>query len=454
MRRTFSVIVSNRTRLPFSYFIALRYLRPKRTFLSLITLISITGVVLGIAVLIIVISVFTGFEREIEAKIIGFDATIVINVQGGGFITNWRELLKTIEKVPGVVAAAPGTQGRVVVESHVKTGTESDPKELNFRITPYIRGIEPTLANKVANFESMIVEGKMDLDGDTCVVGSDVAANLQISVGDRITLYSPGNLNNILNLLHEAQNDPSKKENVQRAIDLLLPTELTVAGIFSSGRYLYDSDYILVPLNIGQELYQLGDSVHFIGIKTSDPFAVSQVKQRLSAVLQPPLQAETWIDMNKEYLDAIRVERTTMFFVLLFILVVAAFGIMSTQVTTTVQKTRDIGVMKALGAKVSQVLWIFLAQGMIIGFFGTLIGLGTGMLAIQYRNQLRDFLSATFHIQLFPAQVYQFAEIPAQIVPREVAVICCSGFFICTIAALIPAYFAARLDPVKALRFE
>ena len=143
-----------------------------------------------------------------------------------------------------------------------------------------------------------------------------------------------------------------------------------------------------------------------------------------------------------------------MFFVLIFVVIVAAFGIMSTLITTTVQKTREIGVLKALGAQVNQILWIFLAQGMIVGFFGTLLGLLSGIALVQYRNQVRDFLSATFHIHLFPASVYQFAEIPAEIVPRDVLIICISGFVICSIATLIPAYFAARLDPVKALRYE
>ncbi|MBV9490024.1 MAG: ABC transporter permease [Verrucomicrobia bacterium] len=162
----------------------------------------------------------------------------------------------------------------------------------------------------------------------------------------------------------------------------------------------------------------------------------------------------TWIDDNKELFDAIRIERTTMFFVLIFVVIVAAFGIMSTLITTTVQKTREIGVMKALGAQVRQILWIFLAQGMIVGFFGTLLGLATGITLVQYRNEVRDFLAATFHIELFPASVYQFSEIPAEVIPSDVAIICLSGFVICSVAALIPAYFAARLDPVKALRYD
>src|SRR5260370_5106284 len=159
----------------------------------------------------------------------------------------------------------------------------------------------------------------MDWGGDRCAMGAGPAANLQISVGDSLTLYSPGNINNIINLLREVKNDPGNKEKVQQAIDLLLPTDLTVTGIFRSGRYLYDSNYVLVPLHIGQELYQLGDSVHFIAIKPGvDPFGLVAVKQRLSAILQPPLQATTWIDGNKEYLDAIRLHLTTIFLFLLF----------------------------------------------------------------------------------------------------------------------------------------
>src|SRR5258708_10412946 len=228
-------------------------------------------------------------------------------------------------------------------------------------------------------------------------------------------------MKNIINLLREVKSDPGNKEKVQQAIDLLLPTDLTVTGICRSGRYLYDSNYVLVPLHIGQELYQLGDSVHFIAIKTGgDPFGVVAVKQRLSAILQPPLQATTWIDRNKEYLDAIRVERTTMFFVLLFIVVVAAFGIMITLITTTVQKTRDIGVMKALGSKVTQILWIFLAQGMTIGFFCTLIGLGTGILAAPYPMQVTAFMCPTFHIPLFPGQWDPISGIPAPNLPKDV----------------------------------
>ena len=426
--------------MPFTYFLALRYLKPKRTFLSLITLISILGVVLGISVLIIVISVMTGFERELQRKIIGFDADVLIS--GNEVMNNWREILDHTKKTPGVVAAAPFAQGRVIVQFQ------------NHRAVPWLRGIDPELEQSVANLKQFLVAGEFDLSGDNGVIGSELASTLGVTIGDTIEIYSPHDMGELQKALDNAEGKPDNHQELKRVRELILPMEITVTGMFNSGRYAYDSDYILVPLHIMQEAYSLGGGVHGIAVRTSDPFTADKVRDRLNRFIEPPFQAVTWIDQNRELFDAIRIERTTMFFVLIFVVIVAAFGIMSTLITSTVQKTREIGLMKALGAQMTQIMWIFLAQGMIVGFFGTLIGLSSGIALVQYRNEVRDFLAATLHVELFPAAVYQFSEIPAEIVPRDVFVICVSAFLICSLAALIPAYFAARLDPVKALRFE
>jgi lipoprotein-releasing system permease protein len=427
-------------RLPLTCFLALRYLKPKRTFLSLITLISILGVVLGIAVLIIVISVMTGFERELQRKIIGFDADL--NIAGDRVMDEWHQILDRTRKTEGVVAAAPYAQGRVVVQFQ------------NHRAVPWLRGIDPALEQKVANLKQYLVAGEFDLSGDNGIIGSELAATLGVSVGDTIEVYSPHDMGELQKALDDAENKTDNHKELQRVRELILPMEITITGVFNSGRYAYDSDYILVPLHIVQEAYSLGGGIHGIAVRTTNPFRADKVRDRLNGFLEPPFQAVTWIDQNRELFDAIRTERTTMFFVLIFVVIVAAFGIMSTLITSTVQKTREIGLLKALGARMSQIMWIFLAQGMIVGFFGTLIGLTSGIALVQYRNEVRDFLSATLHVELFPAAVYQFAEIPAEIVPHDVLVICVSGFLICSIAAIIPAYFAARLDPVKALRYE
>jgi len=432
--------VPRRIRLPFTYFLALRYLKPKRTFLSLITLISILGVVLGISVLIIVISVMTGFERELQRKIIGFEADVLIS--GNEVMNNWRDILDRTKKTQGVVAAAPFAQGRVIVQFQ------------NHRAVPWLRGIDPDLEQSVANLKQFLVAGEFDLGGDNGIIGSELASTLGVSIGDTIEIYSPHDMGELQKALDAAEGKPDNHQELKRVRELILPMEITITGMFNSGRYAYDSDYILVPLHIMQEAYSLGGGVHGIAVRTSDPFTADKVRDRLNRFIEPPFQAVTWIDQNRELFDAIRIERTTMFFVLIFVVIVAAFGIMSTLITSTVQKTREIGLMKALGAQMTQIMWIFLAQGMIVGFFGTLIGLTTGIALVQYRNEVRDFLAATLHIELFPAAVYQFSEIPAEIVPRDVSMICVSGFLICSIAAIIPAYFAARLDPVKALRFE
>ena len=429
-------------KLPFSLFLALRYLKPKRTFVSIITLVSVLGVTLGVTVLILVISVMTGFDRELRQKVIDFDAHILVTTDG--IMQNWRELTPKIQQTPGVVAVAPYIQGPVIVEFQ------------NRRLAPMIRGIDPEKEEKVIPLKKFITLGKLDLDGDSTVLGVDLARKLGVTVGDKVTVYSPGNLGEVLDKLKslEQKKGAAAEQAISELKQVVLPKELTVTGIFETGQYLHDSEFLLVPVYIGQELYGLGDALHGLTIKTTDPYGVDRVKQAISKFLPPDEYAQTWIEMNKQYFDAVRLERSVMAFLLFFIVVVAAFGIMNTLITVTVQKRREIGIMKAVGATLWQIMGVFLFQGIVVGVFGTLTGLGLGMTLIRFRNEFSQWLSATLHIEIFPREVYQFSQIPAQVIPGDVIKICIAAFIICSFAALIPAYFAARVDPVKALRYE
>jgi len=411
--------------------------------LSIITLISIIGVMLGVTVLILVIAVMTGFDRELRQKVIDFDAHILVT--SDDILHDWRGLKQKIDNVPGVVATAPFVQGPVIVEFQER------------RLAPLIRGVDPAQEEKVIPLQKFIKEGAVDLDGENTIVGIELARQLRVHVGNKITVFSPGNVGHVLDTIKRLENANDKtaeKAAVDELRDVVLPKELTVTGIYETGHYIYDSQYLLVPLFVGQELYGLGDALHGITVRCDDPYNAQQVKEQIAPMLEPPEFAQTWIDMNKRFFDAVRLERNVMFFLLFFIVVVAAFGIMSTLITVTVQKRREIGIVKALGATISQIVWIFLGQGTVVGLFGTLTGLGLGMTLIRYRNEFAHWLATTLHIEIFPREVYQFSEIPAQVVPNDVAIICVSAFLICSLAALVPAYFAARLDPVKALRYE
>ena len=397
---------------------------------------------LGVTVLILVIAVMTGFDRELRQKVIDFDAHILVTSED--VFRDWRALKAKIDKTPGVVATAPFVQGPVIVEFH------------NRRLAPLIRGIDPEQEEKVIPLQRFIKYGRLDLEGESTVLGIELARKLGVSVGDKVTIYSPGNLGQVLDSIKKLENATGEEEKkaIDELRDVILPKELTVTGIFETGHYLHDSEFLLVPVYVGQELYGLGDALHGITVKTDNPYGAERVKQEIQQFLEPPAYAQTWIDMNRQYFEAVRLERTVMFFLLFFIVIVAAFGIMSTLITVTVQKRHEIGIVKALGANIAQIVWVFLGQGTIVGLFGTVTGLGLGMTLIRYRNEFSRWLASTLHIEIFPREVYQFSSIPAEVIPHDVTIICISAFLICSFAALIPAYFAARLDPVESLRYE
>src|SRR5205814_6637490 len=237
-------------KLPFSLFLALRYLKPKRTFLSIITLISVVGVMLGVTVLILVIAVMTGFDRELRQKVIDFDAHILVTSQD--VLSNWRDLSAKIRQTPGAVATAPFVQGPVIVDFEGR------------RLAPSIRGVDPEQEENVIPLRKFIKQGKLDLDGESTVLGIELARQLGVTVGDKITVYSPGNLGHVLDSLkrlEDAKGDEEKKV-VDELREVILPKTLTVTGIYETGHYSHDSGYLLVPLYIGQELYGLGDALH------------------------------------------------------------------------------------------------------------------------------------------------------------------------------------------------
>ena len=236
-------------KLPFSLFLALRYLKPKRTFLSIITLISVLGVMLGVTVLILVISVMTGFDRELRQKVIDFDAHILVTTED--VLRDWRALKTKIDNTPGVVATAPYVQGPVIVEFQ------------NRRLAPLIRGIDPEQEEKVIPLQKFIKFGKLDLEGESTVLGIELARKLGVSVGDKVTVYSPGNLGQILDSIKKLENakGDEEKKAIDELRDVILPKELTVTGIFETGHYLHDSEFLLVPVYVGQELYGLDDAI-------------------------------------------------------------------------------------------------------------------------------------------------------------------------------------------------
>lgn len=439
-----------------SLFLGLRYLQPKRSFVSIITIISVMGITLGVAVLIVVISVMKGFEQDFKQLLIGFEPHVLVvqdtPIEGleQGENSRWQKVLPELKKLPGVTSAAPFAAGMVFLEHNSEptgvevyglpdSGAESMVAKLSKHLVPSEKG-EP--------------EGSLDMEGDNIVINDQVAGQLGIRIGDKVTVWATSNMQQLVAKVREAGEGKSEKEKAE-AFDqvgkLILPQDLTVVGILRSDA-TWGRCYL--PLHIAQELFSLKGRVHGIGIELKDAHAARSFAQQLidSGSLPPDWGTNTWMDRHGSRLAAIQNERVMMWFVLSFVILVAAFSVATTTLTVTVQKRREIGILTALGARVSQIVGVFMTQASVVALLGTVLGYISGTIFLHYRNAIRDGLSTYFNVQIFPKDIYFLAEIPAYTQTQDVVIICSVSVVLCLLAAFLPAFFAARVDPAVALR--
>ena len=428
--------------LPFSLFLALRYLQPKRTFVSIITVLSVLGVALGIACLMVVIAVMTGFDHELREKIVGFEPHLQVSV-AGDLLRDWDGLHEHLQKdFPGIEAVSPFVMAPAFLEF-----------EGNWTYTQ-MRGVQPNGELKLMDLRKFIVEGRYELDSEKCILGVELATTMGVHLGDKVQILGPGKLQKLGDELKRMEKEDPEAKTIKQVNEMARPTETEVVGLFKTGRFEYDANFVIVQLALAQEVFGVEDSVHGLAIRTKDADWAERFKPELAKALGSQYSVRSWVDSNRERLEAVAHERVLMMFVLMMIIVVAAFSISNTLITVIVQKKREIGVLKALGAAPGKIVSIFMGQGFVVGVLGNVVGLLLGGAVLYWRNDLRAWLVHAFNVDIFSASVYSLSGIPSAITTQDIALICATSMVICLLAAYIPARFAARLDPVKALREE
>ncbi|TFH17459.1 MAG: FtsX-like permease family protein [Lentisphaerales bacterium] len=406
---------------PFSLFLALKYLRPKRSFVSVVTFISVSGVLLGVAILLIVMSVMEGFDQMWRDKILGFSAHITVT-RPGTVIDNEDAVALELESIPGISNAIPFVQCIALLRNESRIDAV------------LIMGVDPSRSGLASSIPSNMISGAFDISDENVVIGSDLAAQLGAGVGDRVLAYSPN--------------------SVGSGDELHLPEELTVAGIFNLGMWEFDSRYVLSSIQAARDVYGIDNGAVAIKVLTDDPFRADEFAAAIRETLGNRFIATTWTQMNRTLFEALRVEKGLMLFLLSLISIVAFFCVASTLIVITVQKTSEIGLLKALGFSSGKIMGVFIWHGMIQCITGTLGGLGAGMVILRYRNAILNLLARLFNFELFPKSLYQLAEIPAKTTCEDVVTIVVLVVVFCIIASIVPAARAAYLNPADALRNE
>jgi lipoprotein-releasing system permease protein len=435
------------------FFLALRYLRPKRSLVSIITLISVLGVMLGVGVLVVVMSVFKGWQVEFKQMLLGFEPHIVLMQeprftgelpQGSPppFRSNWRDVLKQIQTQPGVISATPMAEGMVAARFG-----KSNPEGVE--LFGLKQGTENALLTKLSKHR---LSGEFDLKGNNIIITDRLAKKLKVKVGDVLSILASDTIRQMIRDLRqvEEEKDAAKAASAREEI-VVIPKDLTVAAIIradTAGERCY------APLHIAQELFNLEGDVSGIEIEITDPDAADVLAMQWieTSTLPNDWRPRTWTDMHGYMLQSVENQQSLMYFLLIFIMLVAAICVMNTTITVTVQKRREIGILTALGTRAGQIIGIFLAQAGIVAVMGIIAGLIGGMTVLHFRNDLRDFITAQTGRDFFPQDIYFLSDIPSKIQASDLTSICGLAIILCLIAALIPAWFAARVDPAVALR--
>ncbi len=435
------------------FFLALRYLRPKRSLVSIISLISVLGVMLGVGVLVVVMSVFKGWQVEFKQLLLGFEPHIVLAQEGRyagelpegapePFRSNWRDVLKEMKTYPGVVSATPMAEGMIAARFE---GSDPESAELF--------GLRDEADNAlVRKLSKHLLEGQFNLKDDNIIITDKLAKKLHAKVGTVLSILAADTVRQMISDLRKAEETTdAEAAKAAREEIVVLPRDLTVVAILradTAGERCY------TPLNIAQELFNLEGDVTGIEIELSDPDAAESFADQLydNDVLPPDWTPRTWSSTHGSLLQSVENQQSLMYFLLFFIMLVAAICVMNTTITVTVQKRREIGILTALGSRARQIVALFLVQAGVVAVTGIVLGLAGGTLVLHFRNDLRDLMSRLTGRDFFPQDIYFLSEIPSQIQLGDLGFICGLAVVLCLLAALIPAWFAARVDPAVALR--
>jgi len=418
---------------PFEIFIGLRYLRAKRRTrsISFNTVISITGITLGVAALIGTLGIMTGFKEDLQEKILGTTSHIVVQEKGHATMADYGTLVKKVEQIPGVVAATPFIFKQVLLTS--KTGVQGI----------VLRGIDPIKEPDVTELETNIKFGSIqhlitppvETPSGTStppvtpkpgiILGKELALRLGVFVGDHINVVSPVGPISAMGMTPKIR-------------------PFTIVGLFQSGMYEYDSSLAYIALDEGQKFFSLGDMVTGIEVKVADVFAAKKIATRIEAHVGLGYSARDWMDLNRNLFSALKLEKTMMFLLLVLITLVASFNIVGTLTMIVNEKQREIAILKAMGATPKAIMRIFMLNGVIIGLTGTAIGIPLGY----------TFLWLIQNFWSFDPAVYYIAQIPVHIQALDVILVACSAIMISFAATILPSWQAAKLAPVNALRYE